>query len=417
MSKAKKESILKAAEFLFSTKGFQETKVSDIAKESGVNEASIYAYFKNKKNIMFANSGRYVEAVVEGLAEHFLGMKESGPMLRKAIWHYLADIRDNPDYARLLMMTQRDPDFYASKYDYYLKEFSKLVLNVVLSGQKEGFFRTDISARLIRNMAMGTCVFTGIDYVVFDHDFDPNEMSDTIYRMVIRATMAESASVLEEGEKLKRNERAKYRKTQILETALRVFSEKGFSNTTISDIAKQANLGDATLYEYFENKEAILFAISGVMMKKLASDRGPYLENSEDPEQVLRKIIWQLIWQIYSHVDFSRLLVLDLLRNVTYYSTPGYRPLRVFQKKLIKTIEQGREKGVFSKDFPSTLYPNMVIGTFDQFLLGQFVLGRSPLGLSELNDIVDALVRAVKPSIASYVPNQFFASFTANSKK
>ena len=417
MSKAKKESILRAAEFLFSTKGFKETKVSDIANKSGINEASIYAYFKNKKNVLFANSGRYVEAVVKGLTEHFLGMKESGPMLRKAIWYYLADVKNNPDYARLLMMTQRDPDFYASKYDHYLKEFSKLVLNVILSGQEEGFFRTDISARLIRNMAMGTCVFVGIDHMVLHNDFDPNEMSDTIYRMVIRAAMVEDFSVLEESEKLKRNERTKYRETQILETAVRVFSEKGFSNATISDIAKQANLGDATLYEYFENKEAILFAISGVMMKNLTSDHCPYLENPEDPEQVLRKLLWQLIRQIYSHVDFSRLLVLDLLRNETYYSTPGYRPLKVFREKLVKTIEQGRERGVFSEDFPSTVYPNMVIGTFDQFLLGQFVLGRPPLGLSELNEIVDALVRVVKPPLASYVPNQFFASFTANSKK
>ena len=38
----------------------------------------------------------------------------------------------------------------------------------------------------------------------------------------------------------------------------------------------------------------------------------------------------------------------------------------------------------------------MIIGTFDQFLLGQFLLDRPPLGLADLNAAVDTLVRAIK---------------------
>ena len=45
----KRLAILKAAEHLFATQGFNQTKIADIAKESQIHEASIYAYFKNKK--------------------------------------------------------------------------------------------------------------------------------------------------------------------------------------------------------------------------------------------------------------------------------------------------------------------------------------------------------------------------------
>jgi hypothetical protein len=38
----------------------------------------------------------------------------------------------------------------------------------------------------------------------------------------------------------------------------------------------------------------------------------------------------------------------------------------------------------------------MIIGTFDQYLLGQFLLNSPPLGLKELEDIVDTLLRAIK---------------------
>jgi hypothetical protein len=38
----------------------------------------------------------------------------------------------------------------------------------------------------------------------------------------------------------------------------------------------------------------------------------------------------------------------------------------------------------------------MISGTFDQFLLSQYLLNRAPIGLAELNTIVDVLVKAIK---------------------
>ena len=51
------------------------------------------------------------------------------------------------------------------------------------------------------------------------------------------------------------------RRKQILDAATVVFAERGFHRTTVKDIAKQANIADGTLYNYFENKEDLLFGI------------------------------------------------------------------------------------------------------------------------------------------------------------
>ncbi len=60
MAGNKKEVILKTAEYLFSTKGFEQTTVADIANEAGVHEASIYSYFNNKRTILFEINGKYL---------------------------------------------------------------------------------------------------------------------------------------------------------------------------------------------------------------------------------------------------------------------------------------------------------------------------------------------------------------------
>jgi AcrR family transcriptional regulator len=47
-----KERIIKSAIKLFADKGFHETKVEDIALESGVAKGTVYLYFKSKEEIM-----------------------------------------------------------------------------------------------------------------------------------------------------------------------------------------------------------------------------------------------------------------------------------------------------------------------------------------------------------------------------
>jgi len=46
-----KDKILKAAERLFSDKGFHKTNTKAIATEAGVATGSVYAYFKDKKSV------------------------------------------------------------------------------------------------------------------------------------------------------------------------------------------------------------------------------------------------------------------------------------------------------------------------------------------------------------------------------
>jgi len=392
----KKKAVIKSAEFLFATNGFNQTTVADIAKESGIHAASIYSYFNNKRNILFAIYGKYLQNAVKSLNEHFQGMKEPGPKLRKAIWHYLADMKNSPNYARILMMAQREnPEFYSSEYVKYVKLYSGLVLKIIIAGQKEGLFRTDINPRLIRNIGMGTSVFTAFDSIVHERPYDPNELSDVIYQLVLNATGTQ-ATVTENNNKLQRSERTELRRSQILKTAIKVFSSKGFSSATISEVAKQASLGDATLYEYFDNKEAILLGAAESYLQNLVSVEDINWRDLSEPEKALRKMIWRWIWQLYTCEEFSRVLTLELFRSINFYSTPGYRYLTAFQEKIQKVIQKGQKEGIFIENVPFPTYFQMIMGTFDQYLLGQFLLKSPPLGLKTLEDIVDALVRAIK---------------------
>ncbi len=50
------------------------------------------------------------------------------------------------------------------------------------------------------------------------------------------------------------------RRGQILSVALRLFYDKGYKNTSMTDIAKEAKISKGLIYHYFKNKAELLFS-------------------------------------------------------------------------------------------------------------------------------------------------------------
>jgi TetR/AcrR family transcriptional regulator, repressor of fatR-cypB operon len=58
-----------------------------------------------------------------------------------------------------------------------------------------------------------------------------------------------------------RNTKMQERQEKILVEALKLFTKKGYFNTSVSDIQAACNLSVGTLYNYFNNKEAIAITL------------------------------------------------------------------------------------------------------------------------------------------------------------
>lgn len=59
----------------------------------------------------------------------------------------------------------------------------------------------------------------------------------------------------------RRERQAQRKKGEILAAATRVFAVKGFAGATTKDIAREVDIGESTLYNYFESKREIMLAI------------------------------------------------------------------------------------------------------------------------------------------------------------
>lgn len=59
----------------------------------------------------------------------------------------------------------------------------------------------------------------------------------------------------------RRTQQAEERKEHLIDTALRVFAEKGWDATSIPDLARAAGIAQGLMYHYFRNKEDLLLAV------------------------------------------------------------------------------------------------------------------------------------------------------------
>ncbi|MEJ5185647.1 MAG: helix-turn-helix domain-containing protein, partial [Candidatus Geothermincolales bacterium] len=65
------------------------------------------------------------------------------------------------------------------------------------------------------------------------------------------------------GDELKGRRRTKgmRRREEIIRTAREIFSQKGFSETRVTDITEKAGIAKGTLYLYFRSKEELFLAV------------------------------------------------------------------------------------------------------------------------------------------------------------
>ncbi|MBA3637518.1 MAG: TetR/AcrR family transcriptional regulator [Actinomycetota bacterium] len=168
------------------------------------------------------------------------------------------------------------------------------------------------------------------------------------------------------------------RREQIVGAATRVFAEKGFRRATTREVARAAGVSEGTIYNYFENKDALLLAILDRLneTERRAADfeEGMATDFRGFLEQYLRRRM-SLIWENREafRVVLSEMLVNAELRE-RYLRHVVDPTMRIAEENFRSRMEQGE---VRETDAPLAM--RSVAGS----VLGVLVLGL--LGDEEIN--------------------------------
>ncbi|GAB6065241.1 TetR/AcrR family transcriptional regulator [Aquifex pyrophilus] len=97
-------------------------------------------------------------------------------------------------------------------------------------------------------------------------------------------------------------------KEKILESALKLFSKKGFRETTIKDIAKDVGITEGAIYRHFTSKDEIIQELLTSITKEMREIISEALSSSDKEEEILENIINSLIDYAFSKPESFRFL-------------------------------------------------------------------------------------------------------------
>jgi len=131
------------------------------------------------------------------------------------------------------------------------------------------------------------------------------------------------------------------RREEILNSAILLFREKGFNETSITDIIQHAGAGRGTFYAYFNNKEELFFECADKVFLAIDRDQKE-IENEPD---ILRKL--QLRETYFSNFYPKAIDMLNLIRGATLGGNEAFRDkLNQIMDNLAKPIIEDIKCGI-----------------------------------------------------------------------
>jgi len=153
-----KDRILDAAEQLFAGKGFDGTKVQEIATCAGVNKAMLYYYFKDKDDLLIAVIGRIIGGIRDAIPRFFDSEENAAQNIENFLDFYIEYLADNSSFVRLMaweMLSARHVQAIAK--DYIIPVFS-LMRERITQAIAKGWIR-DVSPEHTVLSVVGMNVF------------------------------------------------------------------------------------------------------------------------------------------------------------------------------------------------------------------------------------------------------------------
>lgn len=187
----------------------------------------------------------------------------------------------------------------------------------------------------------------------------------------------------------------------IVSRAREVFLQKGYSCTTMEDIASAAEISKPTLYHYFTGKENIFQQVLRLSNSEFEELIHPVLQGPEEFPEKLKKLTHEII----NHIDKNRGLLKIAFHESNMFiealdkdQTGGIQ--RFLENKLrnISRLKDfflaGMKKGYVRKNIPAELIAVFYSGILSEFSLA-YILGKERKADPRLDELTESVTGIV----------------------
>jgi AcrR family transcriptional regulator len=270
---AKRAAILSEAARLFNSKGSRATTLQDVANALGLTKTSLYYYVKTKEELIFlcyeAALQRQHQLMDAIEAQHQSPLERASAFFRLPFESWLrAREGEEPHQAALLEIASLKSAHRERIEAEYIRMFKRL----------RGYLRDAIGDGAIRDCetTSTTRAIIGATDWVFHwlHQVPRDEVlsiAESAWTLILNGLATrpgryepESLATVPAGERsnsgFDRDEQNRQKQEAFYKVATRFFNRKGFTGTSLDEIAEYLNVSKGAFYYHIRNKEDLLYA-------------------------------------------------------------------------------------------------------------------------------------------------------------
>lgn len=153
---------------------------------------------------------------------------------------------------------------------------------------------------------------------------------------------------------------------KILKAAINVFAEKGFYNSRVSEIAKEANVADGTIYLYFKNKDDILISLFEEEFGRIVENMRKELAKEKDPLQKIRIFAITHLSIVSKQQQLGEVLGVEVRQSSKFMKEYINNPFIEYLNLIRSIVIEGQEKGFIRKDLTPGIMKRALFGALDE---------------------------------------------------
>ncbi len=178
-----------------------------------------------------------------------------------------------------------------------------------------------------------------------------------------------------EDQNLPRREREKLRQRQeMLAAALDLFSQKGYHNVSMAEIAEKAEFAIGTLYKFFQNKEDLYKTIVLERCDEFEAAVGRVMDQSDDEVEKLRHYVRFRGERFRNNLPFVRLFLAES-RGISFNLKAGVdNEVRQRYSKVLKRLATVFASGIDNKRFKKIADPYYLAVALDSAIDASLLL-------------------------------------------
>lgn len=165
---------------------------------------------------------------------------------------------------------------------------------------------------------------------------------------------------------------------RLFRSALQLFAQKGFAETTVEDITEAADVGKGTFFNYFPSKDHILLAFSDMQLGKLEEEVAGLRASPRPFRDFLETLITRMTEEPLRNPGMIRALLQGYLSSTEVREVMVRKQVRAHQLHT-QMVELGQERGEIRNDLPASEIAHVFRQTIFGTLLMWSVTGDATL--------------------------------------